>query len=111
MESALAAAAKIGRWPLIIRPAFTCGGTGGGIAYNVDEFKDIVAGGLAASMTSQVRVVWWRAASSTRMHASERASKPAPLSEAGRLRLARGTHTSMRRCGVPACMLAGWLAA
>jgi carbamoyl-phosphate synthase large subunit len=55
MEEAMAVAHEIGRFPLIIRPAFTLGGTGGGIAYNVDEFKDIVKGGLDASMTSQVR--------------------------------------------------------
>jgi len=35
---ALQAAEEIGRLPLIIRPAFTLGGTGGGIAYNMDEF-------------------------------------------------------------------------
>jgi biotin carboxylase len=34
--------AEIGRFPLIIRPAFTLGGTGGGIAYNMEEFKEIV---------------------------------------------------------------------
>jgi hypothetical protein len=54
VEEALAIAAEIGRYPLIIRPAFTCGGTGGGIAYNVDEFKQIVQEGIDASMTSQV---------------------------------------------------------
>ena len=52
-------AAKIGSYPLIIRPAFTCGGTGGGIAYNVDEFKRIVAEGIDASMTNQVGAVAW----------------------------------------------------
>mmetsp|Transcript_26527 Transcript_26527/g.67485 ORF Transcript_26527/g.67485 Transcript_26527/m.67485 type:complete len:1174 (-) Transcript_26527:836-4357(-) len=56
VEEALAIAAEIGRYPLIIRPAFTCGGTGGGIAYNVDEFKQIVQEGIDASMTSQVLV-------------------------------------------------------
>ena len=35
--------------PLIIRPAFTLGGTGGGIAYNVEEFETIVQRGLDAS--------------------------------------------------------------
>jgi len=44
----------IGGFPIIIRPAFTLGGTGGGIAYNQDEFEAIVKGGLKASMTSQV---------------------------------------------------------
>jgi carbamoylphosphate synthase large subunit len=45
----------IGKYPIIIRPAFTLGGTGGGIAYNQDELVDIVTGGLDASMTNQVR--------------------------------------------------------
>lgn len=56
VEEALAIAAEIGRYPLIIRPAFTCGGTGGGIAYNVDEFRQIVQEGIDASMTGQVLV-------------------------------------------------------
>eukprot|EP00887_Chlorella_sp_A99_P008137 scaffold12.g8137.t1 len=51
MDECLAAAKQIGSYPLIIRPAFTLGGTGGGIAYNQDEFA-----GLTASMTSQVQV-------------------------------------------------------
>jgi carbamoyl-phosphate synthase large subunit len=38
MEECMKAAEEIGRLPLIIRPAFTLGGTGGGIAYNMDEF-------------------------------------------------------------------------
>ncbi len=42
--------------PAIIRPAFTLGGTGGGIAYNLDEFKDIISRGLAASMIGQVQI-------------------------------------------------------
>ncbi|MBX3364316.1 MAG: carbamoyl-phosphate synthase large subunit [Phycisphaeraceae bacterium] len=42
--------------PAIIRPAFTLGGTGGGIAYNRDEFRDIMTRGLAASMISQVQI-------------------------------------------------------
>lgn len=49
-------AAKIGEFPLIIRPAFTLGGTGGGIAYNKEEFESICKAGLAASVTSQVLV-------------------------------------------------------
>jgi hypothetical protein len=44
----------IGRFPLIIRPAFTLGGTGGGIAYNMDEFVEIVNAGITASLTDQV---------------------------------------------------------
>ncbi len=42
--------------PAIIRPAFTLGGTGGGIAYNREEFEDVVRRGLDASMTSQVLI-------------------------------------------------------
>ena len=57
VEEALQVAAQIGRYPLIIRPAFTCGGAGGGIAYNVDEFKRIVQEGIDASMTDQVRAL------------------------------------------------------
>ncbi|MBX9737845.1 MAG: carbamoyl phosphate synthase large subunit, partial [Phycisphaerales bacterium] len=42
--------------PAIIRPAFTLGGTGGGIAYNKDEFVDIITRGLRASMIGQVQI-------------------------------------------------------
>lgn len=56
MEEAMDIAKDIGRYPLIIRPAFTLGGTGGGIAYNVDEFRHIVETGLDASMTGQVLI-------------------------------------------------------
>jgi carbamoyl-phosphate synthase large subunit len=42
--------------PCVIRPGFTLGGTGGGIAYNVEEFEEIVSRGLAASMNSEVLV-------------------------------------------------------
>ena len=42
--------------PAIIRPSFTLGGTGGGIAYNRDEFEAIVRGGLEASPTSEVLI-------------------------------------------------------
>ncbi len=43
-------------FPLIIRPAFTLGGTGGGIAYNIEELEQIAAQGLAASPVSEVMV-------------------------------------------------------
>lgn len=49
----------IGKYPIIIRPAFTLGGTGGGIAYNQDELVEIVTGGLDASMTNQVRKMFF----------------------------------------------------
>jgi carbamoyl-phosphate synthase large subunit len=42
--------------PAIIRPSFTLGGTGGGIAYNTEEFDDIVRGGLRASPAHQVLI-------------------------------------------------------
>ena len=42
--------------PAIIRPSFTLAGTGGGIAYNAEEFEQIVAGGLAASPVHEVLV-------------------------------------------------------
>ena len=42
--------------PAIIRPAFTLGGSGGGIAYNLEEFEDIIRRGLSASMIGQVLI-------------------------------------------------------
>ena len=53
MEEAMQIADEIGNYPLIIRPAFTLGGSGGGIAYNVEEFNQIVESGLQASVTTQ----------------------------------------------------------
>ena len=46
IEEARAIAEQIGTMPLIIRPAYTLGGTGGGIAYNKAEFIDIIERGL-----------------------------------------------------------------
>ncbi|MEP6672052.1 MAG: carbamoyl-phosphate synthase large subunit [Chthoniobacter sp.] len=48
--------AEIGTMPLIIRPAFTLGGSGGGIAYNREEFETIVARGLDLSPVSEVLI-------------------------------------------------------
>jgi carbamoyl-phosphate synthase large subunit len=56
LEECIEIANEIGEFPLIIRPAFTLGGTGGGIAYNKEEFEAICKSGLAASVTSQVLV-------------------------------------------------------
>jgi len=56
MSEALSIASTIGKWPLIIRPGFTLGGTGGGIAYDMNEFKTIVQRGLAASRNSEVLI-------------------------------------------------------
>ncbi|MFN9167959.1 MAG: carbamoyl-phosphate synthase large subunit, partial [Pseudanabaena sp.] len=56
MEESRAIAQEIGSYPLIIRPAFTMGGTGGGIAYNQEEFEEICASGLEASPVSQILI-------------------------------------------------------
>ena len=55
LEEARAALAMIGL-PAVIRPSFTLGGTGGGIAYNKEEFEQIVAGGLEASPSTEVLI-------------------------------------------------------
>ena len=55
MEEAMDALEMVGL-PAIIRPSFTLGGTGGGIAYNKQEFADIVESGLDASPVNQVLV-------------------------------------------------------
>ena len=55
MEDALEVLERTGL-PSIIRPSFTMGGTGGGIAYNRDEFVAIVTGGLDASPTTEVLI-------------------------------------------------------
>ena len=55
LPEALAAIEKVGL-PAIIRPSFTLGGTGGGIAYNREEFIDIVESGLDASPTTEVLI-------------------------------------------------------
>jgi len=41
-------------WPVVIRPSFTLGGAGGGIAYNIDELRQIAAGGIALSPVGEV---------------------------------------------------------
>ncbi len=56
MDEARQIAQQIGTFPLIIRPAYTLGGTGGGIAYNQEEFETIANSGLDASPVSQILV-------------------------------------------------------
>ena len=56
LDEADAIAAEIGSWPLIIRPGFTLGGTGGGIAHDAKEFQEIVASGLEASLNHEVLI-------------------------------------------------------
>ncbi|MCF8360821.1 MAG: carbamoyl-phosphate synthase large subunit [Prolixibacteraceae bacterium] len=48
-------AAELG-YPVVIRPAYTMGGTGGGLVYNVEELRTIASRGLSASMVNQVLV-------------------------------------------------------
>ncbi len=63
LDEALAQVAEIG-YPVIMRPSFTMGGTGGGIAYNREEFEAIIARGLDASPTGEVlieeSVIGWK---------------------------------------------------
>jgi carbamoyl-phosphate synthase large subunit len=49
LKEARAAAIELGSYPLIIRPSFTLGGAGGGIAYNREEYEGIVSNGLDVS--------------------------------------------------------------
>ena len=55
IEEACAIADKLG-YPVVIRPAYTMGGAGGGLVYNVEELKTVVARGLQASLVGQVLV-------------------------------------------------------
>jgi carbamoyl-phosphate synthase large subunit len=63
MEEARQVAEEIG-FPIIVRPSFTLGGTGGGIAYNREEFEQIAAQGLQSSMISEIlieeSVIGWK---------------------------------------------------
>jgi carbamoyl-phosphate synthase large subunit len=63
IQEALEKQVEIG-YPTIIRPSFTLGGTGGGIAYNREEFKRIVAHGLEMSPTTEIlleeSVIGWK---------------------------------------------------
>ena len=55
VEEAVAAAERIG-YPVILRPAFTLGGTGGGFAYNEEELRDMMRNALALSPVGEVLV-------------------------------------------------------
>ncbi|MFZ0010233.1 MAG: carbamoyl-phosphate synthase large subunit, partial [Steroidobacteraceae bacterium] len=63
LDEGLAIAGEMG-YPLVVRPSFTLGGSGGGIAYNREELEDIVARGLDASPTGEVlleeSVIGWK---------------------------------------------------
>ncbi len=56
LEEAEAVGEQIGSYPRIIRPAFTLGGSGGGIAYNPEEFRAICLSGLDASPARQILI-------------------------------------------------------
>ena len=55
VEEGLAIAEKLG-FPVVLRPAYTMGGAGGGLVYNKEEFKVVMARGLQASLIHQVLV-------------------------------------------------------
>ena len=63
LDEALAIAGELG-YPVVVRPSFTMGGSGGGIAYNREELEEIVARGLDASPTGEVlleeSVIGWK---------------------------------------------------
>jgi carbamoyl-phosphate synthase large subunit len=56
LEKAREVGKEIGSYPLIVRPAFTLGGAGGGIAYNQEEFEEIAQSGIDASPVDQILV-------------------------------------------------------
>ncbi|HDQ45467.1 MAG TPA: carbamoyl-phosphate synthase large subunit, partial [bacterium] len=55
VDAAQAVAEDLG-YPVVVRPAYTLGGTGGGLVYNVEELQTVAARGLAASMVGQVLI-------------------------------------------------------
>lgn len=55
IKEAIDVAGKIG-FPLIIRPSFTLGGSGGSVAYNMEEFKELAKQGLKSSMISEILI-------------------------------------------------------
>jgi carbamoyl-phosphate synthase large subunit len=56
LEESHAVAARIGRFPLIIRPGYTLGGTGGGTAYNGEEFEELARRGLELSPVQEILI-------------------------------------------------------
>ena len=55
VEEAVKIASELG-YPCVIRPAYTMGGTGGGIVYNEEELRNVAARGIAASMVNQILI-------------------------------------------------------
>ena len=56
MEESWAITERINKYPLIIRPAYTLGGTGGGIAYNRDEFEELAKKGIDLSPVNEILI-------------------------------------------------------
>ena len=56
LDESRSVAEKIGRYPLIIRPAYTLGGTGGGIAYNREEFDTMAKRGIELSPVAEILI-------------------------------------------------------
>lgn len=56
MQAQIARETSSGGYPIVIRPSFTLGGTGGGIAYNREEFEDICKRGLDLSPTNELLI-------------------------------------------------------
>ncbi|MFT4692071.1 MAG: carbamoyl-phosphate synthase large subunit [Limisphaerales bacterium] len=56
MEESWVVADQVGTYPLIIRPAYTLGGTGGGIAYNKDEFEELAKRGIDLSPVNEILI-------------------------------------------------------
>ena len=55
VEDAVAAATELG-YPVVVRPAYTMGGTGGGLVYNVEELRVVASRGIAASLIGQILI-------------------------------------------------------
>ncbi|MBN2103794.1 carbamoyl-phosphate synthase large subunit [bacterium] len=55
VNDALKVADELG-YPVVVRPAYTLGGTGGGLVYNIEELKTVAARGLSASMVHQILI-------------------------------------------------------
>ena len=55
VEDAVAAATELG-YPVVVRPAYTMGGTGGGLVYNIEELRVVASRGIAASLIGQILI-------------------------------------------------------
>ncbi len=53
VEEAEKIASRLG-YPVVIRPAYTMGGTGGGLVYNVEELRTVASRGISASLVGQI---------------------------------------------------------